>query len=79
MTIRKTKSLDGVLGAAHLLRIAAECTPLGSIGNSSRNVAEEPWLQQWLKEGIPSAKFPTSRGKFLKIWTQVDYIGIIKT
>ena len=46
MTIRKTESLDGILGAAHLVRIVAEYTPLGSIGNSSRNVAGKPWLQQ---------------------------------
>ena len=79
MTIRKTESLDGILGAAHLVRIVAEYTPLGSIGNSSRNVAGKPWLQQWLKEGISDAKSPTSRGKLLKIWTQVDYIGLKKT
>lgn len=48
MTIRKTKSLDGILGAAHLARVLAEYTPLVSIGKPSRSVAEEPWLQ-WRK------------------------------
>lgn len=48
VTMKKTKSVDGILGAAHLVRILAEYTPLVSIGKSSRNVAEEPWLQ-WRK------------------------------
>ena len=48
-TIRKTNSLDGILGAAHLVRVLAEYTPLVSIGKSSRSVAEEPWLQSWHK------------------------------
>ena len=70
--------MDGILGAAHLVRIVAECTPLVSMGNSSRNVAEEPWLQ-WHKEGISAVKFTASRDKFLKVWTQVDYFGLKKT